>query len=65
MAKSVITNIYNALTVWNHSTTITECQFSEQAVFTLLLPLFDRCRDYEIFEVSFIFGMNVTLHLTL
>ncbi|KAI9279658.1 hypothetical protein BY458DRAFT_32333 [Sporodiniella umbellata] len=47
LAKKIITNTYNCLLTWNDSN-MTECQFSDQAVFPLVLPLFTGRRDFEI-----------------
>ncbi|KAL7332576.1 hypothetical protein PS15p_204594 [Mucor circinelloides] len=47
LISNIITNAYNCLYVWNTGN-ITECQFSEQVVFPLLLPLFNRHREFEI-----------------
>ncbi|KAG1469452.1 hypothetical protein G6F56_003250 [Rhizopus delemar] len=47
LAKKIITNIYNCLLTWNNSK-MTESQFSDQALFPLVLPLFAGRLDFEI-----------------
>lgn len=48
MAKEVIMGFNNHFKQWNSSHNITENQFSEQAVFSLLLPAFLFKHEYEI-----------------
>ncbi|KAI9472489.1 MAG: hypothetical protein EXX96DRAFT_622664 [Benjaminiella poitrasii] len=48
LIQKVINNFHNHLRQWNNSNTMSENQFVDQAVFTLLLPLFEFRPEYEI-----------------
>ncbi|GAA5795477.1 hypothetical protein HPULCUR_000835 [Helicostylum pulchrum] len=47
LPSSIIDNMYKELKSWNDINGMTECQFSEQALLSLLL-LFSEKREFEI-----------------